>query len=127
MSAPRLAPNTGFADGAIALVTFPTGLVVPDARLSRNERLSRIRAALSLRICAGLFSGSMRGLARANGCSVQSLSRRAREMAAELGIELHFLTDKHREALAAAQLELWRRRKLARENEAALARLEDRT
>ncbi len=119
---PRLAAGTGFEDGALVRVEFPDGLVVPDHQLRTTDRLSRVRAALSVRICAGLYSGSMRSLADANGCSVQSLSKRAREMAGKLGIQLHFLADGHRQALSAAQRERWRLLKQKSDAATAFAR-----
>jgi hypothetical protein len=118
-AAPRLAPGTGVEDGALVRVEFPDGLVVPDHLLTEEARLGRVRAALSVRICAGLYSGSMRSLADANGCSVQSLSKRAREMAGKLGIQLHFLSDGHRHALSTAQTERWR--SIKRRTDAAAA------
>jgi hypothetical protein len=110
-AAPRLAPGTGFADGKISLVTLPTGLAVPDRQLRTADRQARDRAVLSLRIVAGLHTGSMRDLAKEAGVSVQSLSKATRRLAARLGLKLHLLSDQHRESLAEAQRRRWAKRK----------------
>jgi hypothetical protein len=111
IAADPLSSPSGYADGSRVPVTLPAGLVQPDRHLRRAEREARTCDALAVRVCAGLFEGSMRALARANGISVQRLSKRARVLATRLGIRLFFLSDRHRESLAHSQRERWRKLK----------------